>query len=168
MNKARFSVAIAAAALIATPAAAQQATPLQQYNDWGAYVAETSNGKVCYVLSQPTSTQPSGVNRDPIYFFVTSRPSQDVSNEISVIVGYPFREGGQATAEVGDSSFTLFTEDDGAWVENAAEERRLIQAMRGGSSMVVKGTSQRGTETTDTYSLMGVTAALNRIAQECQ
>jgi Invasion associated locus B (IalB) protein len=152
----------------AGPATAQTATALGQFKDWGAYVAESGGSKVCYALSQPTSSEPKGVNRDPIYLFVTSRPGQGVKNEVSVVIGYPFQPDSKASAEVGSDKFTLFTKDDGAWVENAAEESRLVAAMRAGASMKIKGTSQRGTDTSDNYSLQGISAALDRIAQECK
>jgi hypothetical protein len=165
----KFAFVSTVAVLALTGAAqAQTAKPLGQFKDWGAYVAEASGGKVCYVLSQPTSTSPSNVNRDPVYFFVTTRPGQGVKNEVSVVVGYPYKEDSKASAEVGSASFTLFTKDDGAWVENAAEESRLVAAMRAGATMQVKGTSQRGTDTVDSYSLQGISAALDRIAQECK
>lgn len=168
MIRVSYLFAALAALFLAAPAAAQSATPLGQFRDWAAYVAETSNGKVCYVLSQPKQMQPSNVNRDPVYFFITSRPDQGVNNEVSVVIGYPYQDGSQSTAEIGSDSFTLFTKDDGAWVENAAEENRLVEAMRAGMTMVVKGTSRRGTNTTDNYSLAGISAALDKMGEECQ
>ncbi len=147
---------------------AQSATPLGQFKDWGAYVAESGGGKVCYALSQPKKSEPSGANRDPVYFFVTSRPGSGVKNEVSVIIGYPYKPDSKATVQIGDETFTLFTKDDGAWVENAAEESNLVGAMRRGAAMVIKGTSARGTETVDNYSLSGISAALDKIAQECK
>jgi len=161
--------ALAGGALVLTgPAAAQTAKPLGQFKDWGAYVAESGGGKVCYALSEPKRTAPSGVNRDPVYFFVTTRPGQGVKNEVSIVIGYPYKDGSKASAEIGSASFTLFTKDDGAWVENAAEEARLVAAMRAGATMKVKGTSQRGTNTVDDYSLSGISAALDKIAAECK
>jgi hypothetical protein len=62
----------------------------------------------------------------------------------------------------------MYTKDQGAWVDNPAEETRFINAMKGGSTMVITGTSRRGTVTTDTYSLKGISAALKRIDGECQ
>lgn len=170
MTLARLALAAVAFALGTTGAAAQSATPtpLGQFNDWSAYSAENEGKKVCYILSQPQKTAPEGVNRDPIYFFVTSRPGQDVKNEISVIMGYPLQPDSTPTAGVDGEAFKLFAKNDSAWVANAAEEQRLVGAMRAGIEMVVKGTSTRGTDTTDTYSLSGVTAALDRIAKECQ
>ena len=107
------------------------------------------------------------MTRDPIYFFVTSRPAQDVSNEVSIIMGYPLAPESKPSATIDGTNFELFAKNDSAWVANAAEEQRLVAAMRAGVDMTIKGTSSRGTNTTDTYSLSGVTAALGRIAQEC-
>jgi invasion protein IalB len=161
-------LAIGGTAATSGAAIAQSATPLGQFKDWGAYVAESGGGKVCYALSQPKSTTPANVNRDPVYLFVTSRPGQGVKNEISVITGYPYKPDTRASVEVGSDTFELFTKDDGAWVENAAEEANLVAAMRRGATMVIKGTSARGTTTVDNYSLSGISAALDRIAQECK
>jgi hypothetical protein len=163
-----FALTLATVIAAGGTAFAQSATPLGQFKDWGAYVAESGGGKVCYALSQPKKSEPAGVNRDPVYFFVTTRPGSGVKNEVSVITGYPYKPDSRATAQIGDQSFTLFTKDDGAWVENAAEENDLVAAMRRGASMVVKGTSARGTDTVDNYSLSGISAALDKIAQECK
>lgn len=172
MTNAR-SLAKALATLLALPlaavtaASAQTPESLGQFNQWAAYAYSADGGRVCYVISQPQRTEPSGVNRGSIYLFVSHRPGEGVRNEVSVITGYPYREGSQTTVEIGSDTFVMFTKDDGAWVENASEESRLVTAMKGGSNMVVRGTSSRGTQTTDTYSLMGITAAINAIDGEC-
>lgn len=151
-----------------TLAAAQTTTPLGQFSRWTGYTYVAGGGKVCYAVTQPQETQPKGVKRDPVYVFITNRPKEGVKHEISIITGYPYKEGSKTQVKIGSDTFVLFTKDDGAWVQNAAEESRLIGAMRAGSEMVVTGTSRRGTVTTDTYSLAGVTAALKRIDSECQ
>jgi hypothetical protein len=150
-----------------TVAAAQSTTALGQFNRWTAYTYLAGDAKVCYAVTQPSDMQPSGVNRDPVYVFVTNRPKEGVRHEVSVITGYPYKDGSKTQVKVGNDTFVLFTKDDGAWVQNAAEETRLIGAMKAGSDMVVTGTSRRGTVTTDTYSLSGVTAALNKIDGDC-
>lgn len=166
----KFKTLIAAVlvALMAVPTAfAQSPSPIGQFRDWAAYTYNSSNGRVCYAITQPKETQPAGVNRDEIYFFVSQRPGEGVRNEISVITGYPFKEGSMTTVEIGTDVFNLFTQDDGAWIRDQAEQDRLVASMRGGSNMIVKGTSARGTLTTDTYSLLGVTAALNELVKVC-
>jgi invasion protein IalB len=100
--------------------------------------------------------------------FISSRPADKVSNEVSIIIGYPFKPNADATAEVGSTTFALYTQQDGAWIKNAEEEAHLLDAMRAGQSTVVKGVSIKGTRTTDTFSLKGLSQALDRTGQECK
>jgi invasion protein IalB len=141
---------------------------IAQYGDWGVYVSQTPKTKVCYALSQPKDRQPSGLKRDPGYFFISTRPGEKVSNEVSVVVGFTIKEGADAAVDVGGASFPFFTKNDGAWMKNAAEEARLIDALRKGRDFTVKSTSQRGNPTNDRYSLSGIGQALDRVAQECK
>jgi hypothetical protein len=161
------------------PAAAQQKKPpsptdqavlLGQFGEWGAYRATPGGKKICFALSKPTSvtSEPSGRTRDAAYAFVSTRPSEKVKNEVSVIVGYPQRAGHDATALIGTSTYVMYTQNDGAWVKNAAEEGQMIETMRRGSDLVVKSESARGTKTTDTYSLKGIAQALDKVADECR
>jgi invasion protein IalB len=152
------------------PAAAAPSGPtaVGQYGDWGVYVSQGQRSKICYALSQPKDRQPGNLRRDPAYIFISSRPGENVRNEVSVIVGFTIKEGTEATLAVGNANFTLYTKNDGAWVRNAAEEARLVDALRKGQDLVVKSTSARGNVTTDRYSLAGIGQALDRVAQECR
>ena len=147
-----------------------QAVLLGQFGDWGAYRASPGGKKICFALSKPTSanTEPAGRNRDAPYAFVSTRPSEKVKNEVSVIVGYSQKPGHDATATVGPATYAMYTQNDGAWVKNAAEEAQMVDAMRKGADLVVKSESGRGTKTTDTYSLKGIAQALDRVAEECK
>src|SRR5215469_9467494 len=143
------------AATAAAPAAAAgdaQPTLLGQYGDWGAYTASPGGNKVCFALAKPktTKTEPEGRKRDPSYVFVSTRPADKVKNEVSVIIGYPFKTNSDATAEIG------------------TEEARMVDAMRKGADLTVKGTSGRLTQSTDQYSLKGLAQALDKIEQECK
>ena len=90
--------------------------------------------------------------------FISTRPAEKVSNEVSILVGYPFKPNSEATVSVGGANFAMYTQNDGAWVKNAAEEAKLIDAMRKGADAVVKGDLRQGTQTTDTFSLKGIVA----------
>jgi invasion protein IalB len=160
-----------------TPAAAQKKSPaeqavlLGQFGDWGAYKATPNGKEVCFALSKPTSgvTDPPGRNRDPAYAFISTRPAEKVKNEVSVIVGYPQKPGYDAQAVIdGSAKFTLYTQDDGAWVKNAAQESQMVETLRKGTQLVITSESSRGTKTTDTYSLKGVSDALDKVAAECK
>jgi len=162
-----------AAPAAAQPAAANPtagATLLGQFGDWGAYTANPGGKKVCFALGKPngSTTNPPGRPRDPAFLFVSTRPSEKVKEEVSVIIGYPFKNGSEAAVAVGSANFALYTQNDGAWIKNAAEEARMVDIMKKGADAVVKGESGRGTKTTDTFSLKGLDQALTRIAQECK
>ncbi len=146
---------------------AQDRTVLGTHGDWVAVESPTSNGKICYVISGPQSSDPKNVRRDDVYFMVTHRPSSKVKNEVMTVIGYPFKKNEDAIAEIGGTKFSMFTNGDSAWVELPATEQKIVAAMRKGSKMVVRGTSWRGTKTTDQYSLKGITAALKQIDDAC-
>ena len=172
----------AAPAKPAAPSAAKPASPaaasaggaqpklLGQYGIWGAYTASPGGKKVCFALAKPTAseTNPPNRPRNPVYMFISTRPADKVTNEVSLVVGYPFKAGTEATAQVGGTSFPLYTQQDGAWIKDATEEAKMVGAMRGGESAVIKGVSAKGTQSTDTFSLKGVAQALDRTAQECK
>jgi TIR domain/Invasion associated locus B (IalB) protein len=153
----------------ALPAGVAQPALLGQYGDWGAYTAAPGGTKVCFALAKPkaTKTDPAGRKRDPSYVFVSTRPAQGVKNEVSVIVGYPFKTGSDATAYVGNDVFAMYTTNDGAWIKNVAEEARLVNAMRRGGDLTVTGIAVQF-KLTDQYSLKGLAQALDRIELECK
>jgi hypothetical protein len=157
----------------ATPAAAaegEQPVLLGQFGDWGAYKATPGGRIVCFALAKPASavTDPAGRSRDPSYMFVSTRPSEKVKNEISAIVGFPQKPGADTNATIGADKFAMYTQNDGAWVKNAADEAKLVDAMRKGPDLVLRSESARGTKTTDTYSLKGLAQALDKVAEECR
>jgi hypothetical protein len=159
------------AATATAPAAGDaQPTLLGQYGDWGAYTASPGGNKVCFALAKPKTTkmEPAGRNRDPAYLFVSIWLDRNVKNEVSVIIGYPFKSSSDATAEIGTAKFAMYTQNDGAWIKNVAEEARMVDAMRKGVDLTVKGTSGRGTQSTDQYSLKGLAQALDKIEQGCK
>jgi invasion protein IalB len=152
------------------PAQGDQPTLLGSFGDWGAYAATPNGKKVCFALAKPKNSQtnPAGRKRDQAYLFISTRPSENVRNEVSVIIGYPFKEQSDATAEIGQAKFAMYTQKDGAWIKNVAEEARMLDAMRKGADLTVKGVSGRGTQSTDQFSLKGLAQALDRIDQECK
>src|SRR5665213_530156 len=154
----------------AKPEPTEQAVLLGQFGDWGAYRATPGGKKVCFALSKPTTaeTEPAGRKRDPSYAFVSTRPAEKVKNEVSMIVGYPQKTGVDAAATIGLANYVMYTQNDGAWVKNAAEETQMVAAMRKGSDLIIKSASARGTKSTDTYSLKGLDQALDKVAEECK
>ena len=121
--------ACAVAALVATPALAQEVTLLEKFKDWSAYAA-TGSPKVCFAVAKPTSSTPKTVKRGPIFFYISQWPADKVVNEISVKMGYPFAAGAKATLTIGTAKFEMFTKDEGAFVEKPDMEAKLIEAMK--------------------------------------
>lgn len=139
---------------------------LGQFSDWSAYTAGAASGKVCFVISQPKSRAPEGLNRDPAYFFVSHRPGENVRNEVSVQVGFPLRPGSTVDIDIKGTPFRLVTQNERGW-SNGQDDASIVASMRAGAEMMVKSVSTRGNETTDTYSLRGVSAALDAAAAAC-
>lgn len=156
----------------AAPAVAGNAEPslIGQFGTWGAYTATPNGKKVCFALAKPGSskTNPPNRPRDASYAFISTRPGEKVTNEVSIMIGYPLKPGSEGSVEVGGARFAMYTQGDGLWIKNAAEEDRLVEALRKGADAVVKGTSAKGTETIDTFPLKGLSQALDKLAQECR
>lgn len=155
----------------AVPAAlGAEPTLIGQFGTWGAYVAAPGGKKVCFALAKPSSmkTNPANRPRDPAYAFISTRPQDKVTNEVSIMIGYPLKAGSEGSLEVAGNRFAMYTQGDGLWIKNAADEEKMVEALRKGSDVAVKGTSSRGTETTDVYALKGLAQALDRLGQECR
>ncbi len=159
-----------AAAAAAAAAGGAEPTLIGQFGTWGAYTATPSGRKVCFALAKPSSskTNPPNRPRDPAYAFVSTRPAEKVVNEVSIMIGYALKPGSESSLEVGGSAYAMYTQGDGLWIKNAAEEEQMVTAMRKSAEVTVKGISAKGTETTDVFSLKGLAQALDRLAQDCK
>ena len=177
MNFRILSRALASAAILAAilPAAsaADPATLLITSKDWSAYTSGSGDLKICYVLSKPTSMEPKKAKRDAAYFIITDWPGRKpkTKSEPEAVPGYLYKEASAVTAQVGGDKFEMFAKnEDGAgaaWVRQRNDEVRLVESMKRGQQLVVIGTSQRGTVTHDTYSLAGLSDALDAIHKSC-
>lgn len=147
--------------LAAAPAWAETRT-VATHGDWTVYRFDEKDAPVCFISAAPAQQAGKFTKRDPVAFFVTRWSGTD-KNVISVNNGYTFKDKSAATVTIGKDSLSLFTQGDKAWTANAAADEALVKALRGGDKMTVKGASTRGTETTDTYSLKGISAALKAL-----
>ena len=143
--------------------AAPTPTRMNTFNDWGTYAYAGAGGKVCYILSTPKKSEPASVDHGDIFFLISQKPGEGVSYEPQAVMGYELKEGSKVTVNIDGKKFLMFTKGNSAWMENAAEEPQLVAAMRAGRALSIQAVSKRGTNTNYTYSLSGVTAALNSI-----
>jgi invasion protein IalB len=155
----------------ALPTLAQAPKALGTFDAWVAVELPEKSSKICYMASRPSKSTPEGAKRGDILLTVTHRPGAKQRDEVSFQSGYPFKPGAPVTIEVDKKKFELFTKPEadaeGAWSRDAAMDKALVEAMRAGNSAVVKGTSARGTETVDTFSLAGFTKAYAEIGKAC-
>ncbi len=168
---------MALAAFLLVPATAQAAEPTGAthagtFRDWFVYTAGEGDSQVCYALSEPRSSDPANAQRGAIAFLVSTWPGANKRHEPSVVPGYPYGADATVRVDIGGEQFDFGLvsntgDEGGAWMEEPSQEARLIEAMKGGAEMVVTGTSERGTLTRDTYSLAGITAALESVEQQC-
>jgi invasion protein IalB len=138
-----------------------------RYGDWQALTFEEAGNVACYMISEPKQAQGNYSTRGKVYALITHRPGSKQLNVLTIIAGYPYKEKSEVTVEIGDEKFSLFTEQETAWAPDADTDQRLVDAMKKGSGMIIRGVSTRDTETTDTYSLQGFTKAYNAIGEAC-
>ncbi len=166
-----------AACLLLSPLAAHAAegaaAPGQGVNriggaqGWDAYADTVKGAKICYLIGKPSKSEPAGAKRSAIFASVTHRPGEKRVNEVSFTSGYLFKEGSDAELAVDGRKFSLFTDKEGAWTRDPATDKAVVEALAKGKQAVIKGTSARGTATTDTYPLDGFGKALAEIDKAC-
>jgi hypothetical protein len=134
---------------------------------WDAYSDTEKGHKICYVLGTPSKSEPGDAKRAKVFASITHRPAEKVTDEVSFNAGYLFKDGSEAELLVDGRKFTLFTNKDGAWARGAQGDKAVVSALAKGKQAVIKGVSVRGTQTTDSYSLAGLSQALGQIDKAC-
>ncbi len=160
-------VTVLVTALAAQPSRAQGIKRIGDYGDWSSFQFSEDGKLACYMSSEPKKAKGKYKKRGDVFAIVTHRPAEKRFGEVSIIAGYSYQKDSWVEVKIGKQVFRLFTQDDGAWAPDAQTDKKLVQAMRKGHTMVVTGTSTRGTLTTDTYSLSGFTKASRAIAKAC-
>ena len=149
-----------------SPAAAVEI--LGTFQDWTAYQTSQGGKRICYIASPPKKDEGNYSKRGDILAIVTHRPASKSFNVVSIHAGYKYKKGSTAEVAIGGARFTLFTNAETAWANDTRDDRALVKNMRAGAKMIIHGKSWRGTETKDTYSLLGFTAALRAINKACK
>jgi hypothetical protein len=163
-----------------SPPGMQQAVPVAIFGDWNVFVNGEGRGRICYAIAQPQTRSPKTLKRDSAYLFVTVRKAENVSNEVAVMLGFPPKPAaaqtkpGAAAAptdpslNLGASRYGLVVKDGNAWLQNQAEEARVVSEMSGRApKLSIKTVSMRGNPTNDEYELAGFADAMKRAREEC-
>ena len=122
---------------------------------WSAFAETDKNANACYLVGRPVKSDPENLKRGDVYVYVTHRPAEKSYNVVSFAAGYPYKDASDAELAVDTHKFTLFTNKESAWSRDAATDKAVVDAMAKAKQAILKGTSARGTVTTDTYSLDG-------------
>ncbi|MBL9049048.1 MAG: invasion associated locus B family protein [Tabrizicola sp.] len=165
-------LAVAAITFAGAAASAQESTNrVATMTDWNVFTEESP--KECWGVSKPKESvalrdgQPAtGIRRDEILLFVTFRPGKP--GEISFTGGYPFAGGSTVDVAIDGQNYQLFTDGEWAWPGSAEDDAKVLAAMKAGTTAVLTARSQRGTQTVDTFSLRGFTAAMEDAEKRCQ
>lgn len=158
---------VAALVFAAVPALAQGKKLIDVFDKWSAFVENEKGKPTCYVGSLPEKSEGKYTERGAALILVTHRPAEKSFDVVRIQAGYIYRKESEVEVTIGGQRFELFTRGGNAWIEDSKKERLMVAAMKGGKTMVVKGTSSRGTLTTDTYSLTGFTAAYGAMGKAC-
>ena len=141
---------------------------LGTFGNWTAYTYDDGNGKICYIASEPTKSSGKYSKRDDVFLMVTHRPSEKAFNVVNTVAGYTYKKGSKPTITIDKKkAITLATHEDTAWAKETKTDKTLVEQMKAGSTAVLKGTSKRGTLTTDTFSLKGFSKAYQKIDEAC-
>lgn len=137
----------------------------RSYNQWTVYTTKLQGKKTCYMASFPTKKSGNYRRRDEPYLLVT-RMDNNVY-EVSTSSGYPYKKGGDVNVDIDGKKYTMFTQGELAWAHGAQQDIEMVRKMKAGNFIKIRGTSQLGTYSIDTYSLKGFTAAFNRMNSVC-
>jgi invasion protein IalB len=168
----RIAAGFAVAMMVAPVVAQEQSTNrVAAKTDWSVFVED--NPTECWGVSAPKETVNTrdgrvvAVSRGDILLFVFYRPNADVQGQVTFTGGYPFAPGSTVNLDISGTAFELFTEGEWAWPATAADDAKIITAMKRGTQAVLTARSSRGTTTKDTFSLLGFTAAIEDAEQRC-
>ena len=166
-------LALGALALVASGAVAQEQSTnrVAAKTDWSVFVED--NPTECWGVSTPKEVVNTrdgrvvAVNRGQTLLMVFYRPSAEAKGQVAFTGGYPFASGSTVTMDISGSSYELFTEGEWAWPATTADDAKIIAAMKRGADATLTGRSSRGTQTKDTFSLLGFTAAVEDAEKRC-
>ena len=138
------------------------------FKNWSSHLLTEKKTRICFVHAEPAKKRGRYKKRGAVFVQISYHPSANVVGEVGFTAGYTYKKSSDAVVEIDSKKFTLFTHKDSAWASDAKSDKALVQAMKKGQRMIVRGTSVRGTKTVDTYSLIGFTRAYKAIGKACK
>jgi|TARA_X000001036_G_C20649790_1_gene794488 hypothetical protein len=153
--------------LTLVPSKAEELKKIGKFKDWQTMVLVESTGTVCFAQSSPVLQAPKNNKRDA-RLFVTFRPSDKITDEISASPGYEFNKKNSVTAISGKNKIKFDIKQQGfAWIADNKIEKKMIKLMKKGSRIMITGHNEKGSQTIDHYSLLGFTKAYSAAKKAC-
>ena len=146
---------------------AEEVKKMGKHKDWETYVVKSDAGKVCFAQSKPVLQSPKKNLREA-RLFISFRPGENITNEISVTSGYDYNNKNSITATSGKNKYKFdIVQESFAWMTSNKLEKKMIKIMQKGSRIMVTGYNQKGSQTIDHYSLLGFTKAYKATRANC-
>ena len=146
---------------------AEEVKKMGTHKDWETFVIKNDAGKICFAQSKPVLQAPKNSLRDA-RLFISFRPGENISNEISITSGYDFNNKNSIKAISGKNKYTFdIVRENFAWITDGRFEKKMIKTMQKGSRIMVKAHNQKGSQTIDHYSLLGFTKAYKATKANC-
>ncbi len=163
-----FAAAALGACAAAPAAFAAEPTPLATYKSWSVFTREIDGDRICFAATDASEKSPRSVNHGDVFFLVATWKSGAAKNQPSFMAGYNLKDAPAPTIRVGSEKWDMYVDQNESFIEAAAKEQSLVSAMRRGSDMRVAAVSGRGTATSYRFSLQGISAALDKVAEACK
>ena len=151
---------------ISVEAIAETPKSVGKYKNWQSFTTNTDKGKICFAQSVPSKRGPESFKREDSRIFVTFRPGENITDEVSITSGHLYKPS-SVVAKSGKSSFSFFSQEKFAWLLDEREEKKFIKLMKRATNLMIKANAKNGTQTTDHYSMMGFTKAYNTAKKVC-
>ena len=153
--------------IFANQISAEEVKKMGKHKDWETYIIKNNGDKVCFAQSKPVLQSPKTSKREA-RLFITFRPSENISDEISITAGYDFNTKNSITATSGKYKYKFDIAQQGfAWIADNKVEKKMIKTMKRGSRIMITGYNQKGSQTIDHYSLLGFTKAYKASKANC-
>ena len=152
--------------IISVKAIAETPKSVGKYKNWQSFTTNTDKGKICFAQSVPSKRGPESFKREDSRLFVTFRPGENITDEVSITSGHLYKPS-SVVAKSGKSSFSFFSQEKFAWLLDEREEKKFIKVMKRATNLMIKANAKNGTQTTDHYSMMGFTKAYNTAKKVC-
>ena len=153
--------------LLSSTSYSDELNKIGTFKDWDAITVTNNGNKVCFAQSKPVLQSPKKNDRDA-RLFVTFRPSEKITDEVSTTSGYEYNSQNSITATSGKTKYKFdIAQDNFAWISSNKIEKKVVKKMKKASRLMVTGYNKSGSQTIDHYSLMGFTKAYNAAKKSC-